>query len=100
ATLRLFPTPTELRSMEAQDIIKGWKTLMKRHAGFKKAQSLIELAKRSVGNQQAHDAYKLHLEQLLEEFDLATTQLERVEQEVTNVLQQIPFAQKLLAIKG
>ncbi|MFC0275051.1 IS110 family transposase [Metabacillus herbersteinensis] len=100
ATLRLFPTPTELRSMEAQDIIKGWKSLMKRHAGYKKAQSLIELAKRSVGNQQAHDAYKLHLEQLLEEFDLATTQLERVEQEVTNVLQQIPFAQKLLAIKG
>jgi transposase len=27
-------------------------------------------------------------------------QLERVEQEVTNVLQQIPYAMKLLAIKG
>ncbi|MGF6949951.1 transposase [Neobacillus sp. B4I6] len=100
ATLRLFPTPVELRSMEAQDIVKGWKTLMKRHAGFIKAKSLIEFAKRSVGNQQAHDAYKLHLEQLLEEFDLATAQLERVEKEVTDILQQIPFARKLLAIKG
>jgi transposase len=100
ATLRLFPTPIELRSMEAQDIIKGWKTKMKRHAGLKKAQSLIELAKHSIGNHQAHDAYKLHLEQLLEEFDLATAQLERVEQEVTDVLKQTSFADKLLAIKG
>ena len=82
ATLRLFPTPIELRSMEAQDIIKGWKTLMKRQPGLKKAQLLIQLAKRSIGTSQALDAYKLHLEQLLEEYDLATTQLERVEQEV------------------
>jgi hypothetical protein len=48
-----------------------------------KAHSLVELAKHSVGNQQAHDVYKLHLEQLLEEFDLATAQLERIEKEVT-----------------
>src|SRR3954454_23314052 len=32
-TLRLFPTPVELRAMEAQDIVKGWKTLMKRQPG-------------------------------------------------------------------
>jgi translation initiation factor 2 alpha subunit (eIF-2alpha) len=74
--------------MEVQDIVKGWKTKMKRHAGLKKAHSLVELAMHSVGNQQAHDAYKLHLEQLLEEFDLATTQLERIEKEVTDVLKQ------------
>ena len=79
ATLRLFPTPKELRSMEPQDIVKGWKSLMKRQPGFKKAQSLIHLAKHSIGSDQANDAYKLHLEQLLEEFDLASSQLERVE---------------------
>ena len=100
ATLRLFPTPLELRSMNTHDIIKGWKTVMKRHAGFKKAQLLVELAHHSVGTKQALDAYKLHLEQLIEEFDLATTQLERVEKEVTEVLKQIPYARKLLAIKG
>jgi transposase len=68
--------------------------------GLKKALLLIDLAKRSIGSHQAHEAYKLHLEQLLKEFDLATTQLGRVEQEVTMVLQQIPFAKKLLSIKG
>jgi transposase len=100
ATLRLFPTPNELRSMKALDIVNGWKTLMKRQPGLKKAQQLIELAKQSVGTRQALDAYKLHLEQLIEEFNLATAQLERVEKEVTDVLKQIPFARKLLAIKG
>ena len=100
ATLRLFPTPIELRSMQPQDIVGKWKSVMKRQPGLKKAYLLIDLAKRSIGTHQALDAYKLHLEQLLEEYDLATTQLERVEQEVTKVLQQIPFAKKLLAIKG
>ena len=55
-------------------------------SGIKKAQLLIQLAKRSIGTRQALDAYKFHLEQLLEEYDLATSQLERVEQEVTEVL--------------
>lgn len=100
ATLRLFPTPLELSSMKPQEIVSGWKTLMKRQAGLRKAQLLIELAAHSVGTPQALDAYKLHLEQLLEEFDLATAQLERVEKEVTEVLKQIPFARNMLAIKG
>ncbi|MCM3571504.1 IS110 family transposase [Neobacillus mesonae] len=100
ATLRLFPTPLEISSMKPQDIVNGWKSLMKRQPGLRKAQLLIELATHSVGTRQALDAYKLHLEQLLEEFDLATVQLERIEKEVTEVLKKIPFAKKLLAIKG
>lgn len=100
ATLRLFPTPAQLRSLEVQDVVKGWRTVMKRQAGFKKAQALIHLAKNSVGTTQALDAYKLHLEQLLEEFDLATTQLEKVEKETANELKKITFAKEILGIKG
>ncbi|WP_141993437.1 MULTISPECIES: IS110 family transposase [Bacillaceae] len=100
ATLRLFPTPVELRSLQPQDIIMGWKSVMKRHAGVPKAHSLIDLANKSVGTKKALDAYKLHLKQLLEEYDLATVQLEAVEQEVTHILMKIPYAEKILAIKG
>ncbi|MEY9867894.1 transposase [Peribacillus sp. B2I2] len=100
ATLRLFPTPAELCSLQPQDIVTGWKSCMKRHSGHKKAHALHALAKRSIGTKQALDAYKLHLGQLLEEYDLASSQLERVTQEVTNVLEQIPFVKPLLAIKG
>ena len=100
ATLRLFPTPVELRSLQPQDIIMGWKSVMKRHAGVPKAHSLIDLANKSVGTKKALDAYKLHLKQLLEEYDLATVQLEAVEQEVTHILMKIPYAKNILAIKG
>ena len=100
ATLRLFPTPAELCFLQPQDIVTGWKSCMKRHSGHKKARSLLVLAKRSIGTKQALDAYKLHLGQLLEEYDLASFQLERVTQEVTKVLEQIPFVKQILAIKG
>jgi transposase len=100
ATLRLFPTPDEISSMEPLDVMRGWKSLMKRQPGSKKAQLLINLAKSSIGTGQALDAYKFHLEQLLEEYDLAAKQLERVEQQVKDVLNKIPFAKKLLMIKG
>ncbi|WP_260285102.1 IS110 family RNA-guided transposase [Peribacillus aracenensis] len=100
ATLRLFPSPMELRSLKPDDVVSGWKSIMKRQPGLKKAQLLLQLAKKSVGTRQALEAYKFHLEQLLEEYDLAVLQLERVEQEVKDVLKQIPFAKKLLAIKG
>ncbi|MEK4013842.1 IS110 family transposase [Peribacillus sp. FSL M8-0224] len=100
ATLRLFPSPMELRSLKPHDVVSGWKSIMKRQPGLKKAQLLLQLARKSVGTKQALEAYKFHLEQLLEEYDLAVLQLERVEQEVKDVLTQIPFAKKLLAIKG
>src|SRR5690625_4771054 len=100
ATLRLFPTPSDIRSLDVQDIIKGWRTQLTRHAGFKKAQSLIQLAKVSVGTTQALDAYKLHLEQLLEEFDLATVQLEKIEQEAEALTRHAGFkkAQSLIQL--
>jgi transposase len=100
ATLRLFPTPDEISSLQSIDVMRGWKSLMKRQPGPKKAQILINLAKSSIGTGQALDAYKFHLEQLLEEYDLAVKQLERVEQQVKEVLNKIPFAKKLLMIKG
>ncbi|MED4695916.1 hypothetical protein [Peribacillus frigoritolerans] len=44
--------------------------------------------------------YEATLGQLLQEYDLASSQFERVTQEVTNVLGQIPFVKQILAIKG
>jgi transposase len=97
---RYLYQPTEVKTMQAADIIEGWKSYVKRHAGLRKAQLLIDLAKRSVGPKQALQAYKLHLQQLLEEYDLAQTQLQQVELEIKSVLNRIPYAKKQLAIKG
>jgi transposase len=100
ATLRLFPTPEELRKLAPQDVVSGWKSIMQRQPGDKKAQTLIALARHSVGSKQATHAYKLHLTQLLAEYDLACEQLRVVEAEITAVLDRIPFAKSMLAVKG
>ena len=100
ATLRLFPTPDELRKLLPLDVIRGWKSLMKRHSGERKARALISLACNSVGSKQATHAYKLHLKQLLDEYDLACMQLKTVENEIISVLERIPFAKTMLAVKG
>jgi transposase len=71
STLRLFPTPFELRHLQPEDVIDGWRTRMKRHSGKRRAQLLVSLAHSSVGSSQAHKAYKLHFKQLLDEYDLA-----------------------------
>jgi hypothetical protein len=49
---------------------------------IKKGPMLLQVARKSKGTRQALDAYKLHLEQSLEEYDLAVAQLERVEKQV------------------
>ncbi|MBN3523652.1 IS110 family transposase [Paenibacillus apiarius] len=100
ATLRLFPTPEEIRKLQPKDIIEGWKSLMKRHSGERKARALIALASCSVGSKQATNAYKLHLKQLFDEYDLACLQLKTVEMEIIAVLDRIPFAKSMLAVKG
>ncbi|WP_157094474.1 transposase, partial [Metabacillus litoralis] len=100
ATLRLFPTPLELRSLEVQFVIDSWKSLMQRQPGLKKAKLLIQLAKNSVGTTLAIDAYRLHLEVLLDELDLALAQLERVEKDMKAALNKISYTDHLLEIKG
>ncbi|MCK9862112.1 IS110 family transposase [Paenibacillus sp. ATY16] len=100
ATLRLFPTPEELGELQAHDVVSGWKSLMQRQPGERKAQALITLARHSVGSKQATSAYKLHLKQLLAEYDLACQQLQVVEAEIIAVLDRIPFAKAMLAVKG
>ena len=45
ATLRLFPTPIEISSMEHSDVMRGWKSLMKRQPGLKKGSITYQSSK-------------------------------------------------------
>jgi transposase len=61
---------------------------------------LLALATKSVGARHAEKAYKLHLKQLLAEYDLATEQLQVIEKELAVTLKRIPLATPMLAMKG
>lgn len=100
ATLRLFPTPADLQKLSIRQVVEGWKAVMKRHSGERRAGELLALAARSAGAKHAQKAYKLHLQLLLAEYDLAMEQLQVIEDEVAAALDRIPLAKPLLAIKG
>lgn len=76
ATLGLFPMPADLQKLTVRQVFDDWKTVMKRHRGERRAGELLALAARSVGAKHAEKAYKLHLQQLLAEYDLAVEQLQ------------------------
>jgi transposase len=99
-TLRLFPTPKEVRLQTPQAIASSWKQHMKRQPGLKKATALFRVAQQSVGTNLALDAHRFHLQQLLEEYDLTTSQLERVEDTVCSVLDRVPYIDNLRSING
>jgi transposase len=99
-TLRLFPTPDEIRIQSPQEIASAWKQRMKRQPGLKKATDIIQLAQQSVGTKVALDAHRFHLEQLLEEYDLACSQLERIEETVHSALDQVPYIENLRSMNG
>lgn len=52
---------------------------------IEKLELFISLVSRSVGSEQATHAYKLHLKQLLDEYDLACLHLQTVETEIIAV---------------
>ncbi|MEF2968782.1 hypothetical protein V3851_23570 [Paenibacillus sp. M1] len=66
----------------------------------RRSRALISLAGSSVGSKQATHAYKLHLNQLLDEYDLACRQLATVETAIIAVLDRIPFAKSMFEVKG
>jgi transposase len=69
ATLRLFPTPIELRSMQPQNVVIGWKTLMKGRRGectlYGKMWSLITLLYFTMPSRSHNGLYSIHLTVIL-----------------------------------
>jgi transposase len=100
ATLKLFPTPADLRHLRPEDIIKQWRPYLQRMTSITYAQSLIDQARKSVGVKHAIGRAKQNLAQLLTLYDLYQAQLEELEAQIVPILESIPLAERLLEIKG
>ena len=98
--LRDFPTPEKIVAAGAERIEEAWKSAMKRTAGLKRAQELVEVAGKSIGRKTGLVAAEASLQNLLKEYDLYSQQYQQLEQLMLELLQQVPNAEKLLDIKG
>lgn len=99
-TLRAFPFPSDIRDKPPEDVLAEWKPVVKRGVGIKRATKLVDKAKKSVGIEIGLRFAKKELHSLLDQYELYEAQLEELNWEIENLLEDIPGAKEMLAIKG
>lgn len=99
-TMREFPLPEEIVSKGARDVLAHWKTEVKRGVGIKRAEKLYAAAAASIGLTEGTVAAQMELHILLEQFDLFNDQLEKIMEQVMQVLENIPGAGQMLTVPG
>ncbi len=98
--LRLFPSPNDIKKLSPEEIKQGLKKIAKRTIGQKRAQLIIEQARISVGDREALQEAKLYLKQLLDQYEQLSAQLNELEEKAFALLEGIPYAKHMQAIKG
>ena len=98
--LRVASTPESIVALGVEGICRIWKDAKIRAVGVKRATTLYETAKRSIGHDQGMSAAKLEMALLLEDYEAKAKQLAFVMAALESTLREIPEAEKLLAIKG
>jgi transposase len=99
-TLQLFPLPSDLKHLSAEEIYTAWKPHMKRRGNFIFAKALHEYALLSVGAHTGHMQAKQSLSFLLSQYKAISAYLTQLEEVALALLQEIPQAIPILAIKG
>ena len=98
--LKVANTPESIVALGVEGICRIWKEAKIRAVGMKRATTLYETAKRSIGHDQGTSAAKLEMALLLEDYEAKAKQLAFVMAALERTLREIPEAEKLLAIKG
>ncbi len=99
-TLRNFPFPSDIFGMTPEEVLTQWKTVVKSGIGFKRAQKLVEKANESIGIKIGLRFAKKELHSLLDQYELYNHQLEELDVEIAELMETIPGANEMIAIKG
>jgi len=98
--LTVAPLPKDIIELEAEGVNALWRERKLRAVGMKRAKSLFETAKISVGVTSGENAARHTIAILLEDYLRKKEQLDHVLEILETLCIQIPFAEKLLNIKG
>jgi transposase len=98
--LKEFPTPLKVVDKGVNDIAACWRREITRGVGVKRAVSLVEAAKVSVGVRSGLRSAEKELECLLEEYTMLMRQYESSMALLEELVMQIPGVTEMLGIKG
>src|SRR5699024_4943784 len=83
-----------------EEVLAQWKTVVKRGVGIKRATRLVETAQKSIGIEVGHRFARQELNTLLDQYELYSKQLEALDGDIEELLEDIPGAKEMMAIKG
>lgn len=98
--LRVAPLPEDIMALGMDGVNRIWRKAKLRAIGMKRAASLVEAAKQSIGLRPAGEAARLELSILLEEYDAKQMRLEEIMSLIEKLMEEIPEAKRLQEIKG
>ena len=98
--LKVVCTPEAIVELGAEKINQIWRNAKLRAVGMKRATTLCETAKRSIGLRKGSSAAEYEMKLLLQDYEYKTTQLDSVMEEIERLCKEIPESEQMLAIKG
>lgn len=98
--LKHAATPDEIVSLGVDGIIQIWKSEKLRGNGRKKAMQIVNASMNSIGLKSGLTEARMEIRDLIEDYELHTKRLERVNDLIKELCQQIRHVDKLLEIKG
>ncbi|MBR0514415.1 MAG: IS110 family transposase [Clostridia bacterium] len=98
--LKVAATPSSIVALGANGINKIWRDAKIRAVGMKRATTLYETAKKSIGQNQGTAAAEVEMKLLLEDYEAKMRQYASIMAALEEAVRRIPGTERLLAIKG
>ena len=98
--LKVACTPKAITELGAEKINQIWRDAKLRAVGMKRATTLCETAKRSIGLKKGSSAAEYEMKLLLADYEYKMAQLDSIMEEIERLCKKIPESEQMLAIKG
>lgn len=98
--LKVACTPKAIVELGAEKINQIWRNAKIRAVGMKRATTLCETAKQSIGLKKGTSAAEYEMTLLLADYEYKMAQLDSIMEEIESLCQKIPESEQMLAIKG
>lgn len=98
--LRHHPTPQDIMKCGLETLVSILDRVSRGKLGRARAQTLYEVARESVGLQEGKRGILLEIEEILSSLEACHRFIEQLEEEMLPYLEQIPYSDSLLSVKG
>lgn len=98
--LKKAPLPEDILTLGVGGVNQIWRDAKIRAVGKKRAQTLVEAARHSVGTKEGGTAARIEIRMLLEDYESRNSRLQEVMLLIEELIKQIPMAEKRMEIKG